>query len=69
MTSQINVYKKWQGLYDELKGKYDVLMANTKEDYKGMYEEVMKQQQRLKGLYELKQADFQKLKRASSQKI
>lgn len=65
----MNVYKKWQSLYDELKVRYDSLMQNSKEDYKGMYEELHKELERLRGLYEMKEGDYEKLKRNNSQRL
>lgn len=65
----MSVYKKWQGMYDDLKKKYDSLMLNSKEDYKGMYEQVLKQLDRLRNLYELKESDFDKLKKSDAQKF
>lgn len=56
-------------MYDDLKKKYDSLMLNSKEDYKGMYEQVLKQLDRLRNLYELKESDFDKLKKSDAQKF
>lgn len=54
LSGEMDAYKKWQALYDELKKQYDILIINKKEDYKGMYEELRKDLERLRGLYELK---------------
>ena len=51
LNGEIHVYKKWQALYEELKGRYDGVLANNREDYKGMYEDVLKEMERLKSLY------------------